>query len=145
MDHNGRVTFQEFIDFCVESHLGFITLQRMHRNRQIERGYCQQINQIEFGNIMRSWLGKFALVITQCDIDNLWKQIDCDQDGLISYTVFLLFLRKYFVSECSKSARILPDDCHCKSDEEKFWEKYKCYSAKERFSRSVTDQIKNAF
>ena len=74
----------------------------------------------------------------------MFKEIDLDKSGWISYEIYFMFLKYYFGTLCA-------DDYECKSqpdtvDPDSEWlEGLKKLSALERFIRMIRDQLKEIF
>lgn len=89
-----------------------------------------------------------GIFVEQAVIDLLFREIDLDCDGWISYSLYYMFLQCYFGSHRS-SLPICPlphkDSTPCRSDEQKFRDKYKCLTPKERFCKMLYDQFGKVF
>jgi Ca2+-binding EF-hand superfamily protein len=147
INNDGKVTIDEFTNYCVEQHFGWLILQRWHREKRFCRWAYHQLSEQDFISIMTEWTDKIGLKAKYSDLRRLFNEIDLDDDGLITYNIYSTFLEEYFGTHC----KVKPDekdpkeDNRCRDEEEEYWEKYKCLTPKERFCKSVTDQTKAVF
>ena len=99
-DHEGNniITFDKITNFCVEQHFGEIAIQRLHKTNFYSRGYERIMNKSEFGDTLNYALQHIGMQAPPDLISLLFREIDLDGDGWISYTVYFYFLRYYFSS-----------------------------------------------
>lgn len=99
-DLDGKVTYDELTDFCVEQHFGEMAIQRLHRKKgNYQRWDKREMNKQEFGMTINHALQSIAIQAPQNIIDLLFSEIDLNKSGWISYATYFLFLKYYFGSQ----------------------------------------------
>ncbi len=97
---DGKVTYDELTDFCVEQHFGEMAIQRLHRKKgNYSRWDKREMNKQEFQMTLSYALKPIDIQAPQSVIDLLWSEIDLNKSGWITYQVYFLFLKYYFGSQ----------------------------------------------
>lgn len=79
-------------------------------------------------------------------LDILFKEIDLDKDGWISYEVYFLFLRYYFGSlSAACKGEVKPVESKPLSEDELFLKGLEGLSAWDRLYRIICDQLREIF
>jgi hypothetical protein len=77
-----------------------MSIQRLHRKKgNYTRWDKREMNKNEFSRTLNNALQSISIQAPQQILDLLWKEIDLDNDGWISYEVYFLFLKYYFGSQ----------------------------------------------
>ena len=144
LNHDGEVTYEELVSFIVQDYFGIVTIQRFHKENRFSLGCDRKMNQEEFNLVLNDCLGRIGLHPGHSALFDLWSAINPCGTRYISYQLFFVFLDFYFGTHCpyKPDTPVRPD---CKSDYEKFMEKYKCMSPKDRFAGMLIDQFKEIF
>lgn len=95
---DGYITYDEMTDFFVEMHFGEIALQRLHKINKFERGDERVMNLKEFIMTLEDCLKYIEVKPINNELEVLFRDIDQDNDGWISYKTYFEFLRTYFGS-----------------------------------------------
>lgn len=95
-DGDKNVTYDELTNFAVEQHFGEMAIQRLHRKNSYSRGRERIMNQKEFATTLKYALSFIEIAPSDQILELLFKELDLDQDGWISYEVYFMFLRYYF-------------------------------------------------
>jgi Ca2+-binding EF-hand superfamily protein len=97
---DGKVSYDELTDFCVEQHFGEMAIQRLHRKKgNYQRADKREMNKQEFGKTLEYALKAIDIRAPQNIIDLLFSEIDLNKSGWITYEVYFLFLKYYFGSQ----------------------------------------------
>jgi len=93
------VTYDELSNFFLEIHCGEIAIQRLHRKNSYKQGAQRVMDLPEFIVTMNYALSFINITPTESELTTVFKDIDRNQDGLITYQEYFEFLRYYFGSE----------------------------------------------
>ena len=93
------VTYDELSNFFLEIHCGEIAIQRLHRQNSYKQGAQRVMDLPEFIVTMNYALSFMNITPTESEPTTVFKDIDRNQDGLITYQEYFEFLRYYFGSE----------------------------------------------
>jgi hypothetical protein len=69
----------------MEQHLGEIAIQRLHRQKVYSRGPQRQMNEEEFVKTINYALSFLQFKTNPAHLESLFKSVDLDGDGFISY------------------------------------------------------------
>lgn len=84
-NNDGVVEYDELVNFCMEQHLGEIAIQRLHRQKLYSRGSQRQMNEQEFIKTIQYALSFLQFIPNSTHLESLFKSVDIDADGFISY------------------------------------------------------------
>lgn len=98
-DKNGVISNEELINFFLEVSWGEIAIQRLHRKGYYKNGGIRMIDADEFLATMNYILNFIKLQTSQDQCMTIFKDVDTNGDGLISYNEYFTFLRTYFGSQ----------------------------------------------
>ena len=147
-DNNNIITFDEMTNFCVEQHFGEMAIQRLHRKKFYSKGAERIMNQEEFGTTLNHALDYIGMQAPPDLIALLFKEIDLDGDGWITYVVYFLFLRYYFGSLSvarEEQVREEKDKKVALTAEQEFLNSLKDLNPWDRFVRILVEQLRNIF
>ena len=86
------------IDFSIEQHFGEMAIQRLHRQKMYSQGSRRVMNLQEFVNTVEYSLNPIEVFGSNEIYETLFREIDLDGDGYISYEDYFIFLKEYFGS-----------------------------------------------
>ena len=147
-DNNNIVTYDELTNFCVEQHFGEMAIQRLHRKKYYSKGSERIMNKEEFGYTLNHALEYIQMKATPEIIDRLFREIDLDGDGWITYVVYFLFLKYYFGSMSLARTEQIKEEKVKKVEltaEQEFLAKLKDLSPWDRFVRILIEQLRSIF
>lgn len=75
-----------------------MAIQRLHRKNSYARGKDRVMNETEFGVTINNALSFIGLTASAEQISRLFKEIDLEKTGWITYEIYFLFLKYYFGS-----------------------------------------------
>ena len=85
-----------------------MAIQRLHKVNSYSRGKERIMNETEFAMTINNALGYVGMKASDNEIKTLFRQLDLEKKGWITYEVYFLFLKYYFGSlrgdafECKK-------------------------------------------
>ena len=104
------------------------------------------MNEEEFGKTLNQALDYINMVAPPEIISLLFKEIDLDHDGWITYVIYFLFLKYYFGSASLARIDTIKDNKPVQlSADQKFLLELKDLSPWDRFVRILIDQLRTIF
>ena len=136
-DSDGVITYDEFTDFCVEQHFGEMAIQRLHRKGSYSRGKERIMNLDEFKFTLNDALNYVGLQATDQEVETIFREIDLQRSGWITYEIYFTFLKYYFGSLRPEPIVVNPDQA---------WiDAYDGLSPLDRFLKQLLDQLREIF
>lgn len=100
-DPNGdkSVTYDELTNFILEMHCGEIALQRLHREKKFAQWQKRLLSLEDFILVFRVAFAFLKYNFKTEDLTSIFRFIDTDRDGFISYSEYFTFIRNYLGSK----------------------------------------------
>jgi Ca2+-binding EF-hand superfamily protein len=136
VDGDGRITYDEMVNFFLEIHNGEMAIQRLHKKHTYERGAERIMKESEFVKTLTYALSFIHFKATDDELKHLFHEVDLDHDGWISYKEYFEFLRAYFGSQSLVYRERLTGTIVVKE-----YDPYSKLSLEERFARITIDQL----
>lgn len=92
----GPVSFEEFARFFLGLHCGELAVQRLHREGYFSRGREFIMNEKEFVGALNQAFGVIRFNGNESDMRQLFRDINTDRSGWISYQQYFEALKDYF-------------------------------------------------
>lgn len=95
MDNSGAVSFVELGNFLFKSHCGEMSLQREHKAGKISHGAERKMTLPEFIHLINLAYEFLKVGIDHDVAEQIFKDVDKDQDGLITYGEYFQLIQQY--------------------------------------------------
>lgn len=101
-----EVTFEMFTEFFLGLHCGEMAVQRFHGSGRFSRSRELLMNRDEFIMSFQGALDYIEFLAPTAELKHLFREIDADRDGWISYKEYFEFLKHFFsyLPACTKQA-----------------------------------------
>jgi Ca2+-binding EF-hand superfamily protein len=125
----------------VEQHFGEMAIQRLHRKGYYAHGSSRIMSFEEFANTLNYCLGFLNCEGTIEEYQNLFMEVDKDDDGYISYEDYFIFLKEYFGSKSIASTDRTPTKPKPTTSPPKYTDGSR-EGHQERFAKLIYTQLK---
>ena len=98
-DNDKKITYPEMANFLLEMHCGEMAIQRRHLKEAYKHGAKRIMDLDEFRKTLEDALGYLEAKATSEQLTVLFRDVDLDKDGFLTYKEYFEFLTLYFGSE----------------------------------------------